>query len=122
MRPIFVGNLDYDTRHSELDRLFYRYGRVERIDMKSAIDGFDIGQGKFTCDCRERYSGSDLRALCEEAAMMPTRELDPHNILTVKANQVRPQLAETEVAHIGQVALVTQPKWLETSMEPKYAY
>nr|AGE46100.1 arginine/serine-rich splicing factor RS28 transcript II [Sorghum bicolor] len=35
MRPVFVGNLDYDTRHSELDQLFYRYGRVERIDMKS---------------------------------------------------------------------------------------
>ena len=35
MRPVFVGNLDYDTRHSELDRLFYRYGRIDRIDMKS---------------------------------------------------------------------------------------
>nr|AAT37135.1 arginine/serine-rich splicing factor 1 variant 4 [Zea mays] len=37
MRPVFVGNLDYDTRHSELDHLFYRYGRVERIDMKSDL-------------------------------------------------------------------------------------
>lgn len=37
----------------------------------------------------EGYSGSDLQALCEEAAMMPIRELGP-NILTVKANQVRP--------------------------------
>ncbi|KAG9445150.1 hypothetical protein H6P81_016490 [Aristolochia fimbriata] len=35
------------------------------------------------------YSGSDLQALCEEAAMMPIRELGP-NILTVKANQLRP--------------------------------
>ncbi|XP_007021974.2 PREDICTED: spastin isoform X1 [Theobroma cacao] len=35
------------------------------------------------------YSGSDLQALCEEAAMMPIRELGS-NILTVKANQVRP--------------------------------
>ena len=34
------------------------------------------------------YSGSDLRALCEEAAMMPIRELGPQNILTIKANQV----------------------------------
>lgn len=33
------------------------------------------------------YSGSDMQALCEEAAMMPIRELGP-NILTVKANQV----------------------------------
>lgn len=36
----------------------------------------------------EGYSGSDLQALCEEAAMMPIRELGS-NILTVKANQVR---------------------------------
>ncbi|XP_072988696.1 serine/arginine-rich splicing factor RS31 [Typha latifolia] len=35
MRPVFCGNLDYDTRQSELDRLFSRYGRVDRIDMKS---------------------------------------------------------------------------------------
>ncbi|XP_052192782.1 uncharacterized protein LOC127801575 isoform X2 [Diospyros lotus] len=37
----------------------------------------------------EGYSGSDLQALCEEAAMMPIRELGA-NILTVEANQVRP--------------------------------
>ncbi|KAM7275000.1 hypothetical protein ACFE04_016866 [Oxalis oulophora] len=37
----------------------------------------------------EGYSGSDLQALCEEAAMMPIRELGT-NILTVRANQVRP--------------------------------
>jgi arginine/serine-rich splicing factor 4/5/6 len=37
MRPVFVGNLDFDTRHSELDHLFYRYGRIERIDMKSGL-------------------------------------------------------------------------------------
>ncbi|XVF22680.1 hypothetical protein REPUB_Repub12eG0191900 [Reevesia pubescens] len=36
----------------------------------------------------EGYSGSDLQALCEEAAMMPIRELGS-NILTVKANKVR---------------------------------
>lgn len=35
------------------------------------------------------YSGSDLQALCEEAAMMPIRELGSR-VSTVKANQVRP--------------------------------
>ncbi|XP_072995680.1 uncharacterized protein [Typha latifolia] len=38
----------------------------------------------------EGYSGSDLHALCVEAAMMPIRELGPQDILTIKANQVRP--------------------------------
>ncbi|XP_061995325.1 uncharacterized protein LOC133713340 [Rosa rugosa] len=41
----------------------------------------------------EGYSGSDLQALCEEAAMMPIRELG-ENILTIKANQVRPLIIE----------------------------
>ncbi|RWW77324.1 hypothetical protein BHE74_00014531 [Ensete ventricosum] len=34
-RSIFCGNLDYDARHSELERLFSRYGKVDRVDMKS---------------------------------------------------------------------------------------
>jgi arginine/serine-rich splicing factor 4/5/6 len=42
MRPVFVGNLDFDTRHSELDHLFYRYGRIERIDMKSGLLAFTL--------------------------------------------------------------------------------
>ncbi|KAH9316980.1 hypothetical protein KI387_018749, partial [Taxus chinensis] len=37
MRPIFVGNFEYDTRQSELERFFSRYGRVERVDMKSGF-------------------------------------------------------------------------------------
>ena len=35
MRPIFAGNLEYDTRQSELERLFSKYGRIDRVDMKS---------------------------------------------------------------------------------------
>ncbi|KAK7258474.1 hypothetical protein RIF29_24053 [Crotalaria pallida] len=35
MRPVFVGNFEFDTRQSELERLFSKYGRVERVDMKS---------------------------------------------------------------------------------------
>ncbi|KAK8926615.1 Arginine/serine-rich-splicing factor RSP31 [Platanthera zijinensis] len=37
MRPVFCGNFEYDTRHSDLERLFTRYGRVDRIDMKSGF-------------------------------------------------------------------------------------
>ncbi|XAR71746.1 hypothetical protein NMG60_11018151 [Bertholletia excelsa] len=37
MRSIFCGNIDYDTRQSELERLFRKYGKVDRIDMKSGF-------------------------------------------------------------------------------------
>ncbi|KAJ6809897.1 serine/arginine-rich splicing factor RS31-like [Iris pallida] len=37
MRPVFCGNFDYETRQSDLDRLFSRYGKVDRIDMKSGF-------------------------------------------------------------------------------------
>lgn len=37
MRPIFVGNFEFDTRQSELERFFSKYGRIERVDMKSGI-------------------------------------------------------------------------------------
>ncbi|KAK7285758.1 hypothetical protein RJT34_20539 [Clitoria ternatea] len=37
MKPVFVGNFGYDTRQSELERLFAKYGRVDRVDMKSGF-------------------------------------------------------------------------------------
>ncbi|GMI74056.1 arginine/serine-rich splicing factor 31 [Hibiscus trionum] len=37
MRPVFVGNFEFETRQSELERLFSKYGRVERVDMKSGF-------------------------------------------------------------------------------------
>ncbi|GLJ46038.1 hypothetical protein SUGI_0969990 [Cryptomeria japonica] len=35
MKPLYCGNLEYEARQSEIERLFSRYGRVERVDMKS---------------------------------------------------------------------------------------
>ena len=35
MRPIFCGNLEYDAHQSDVERLFRRYGKVDRVDMKS---------------------------------------------------------------------------------------
>lgn len=35
MKPIFCGNVEYDARESELERLFRRYGKVDRVDLKS---------------------------------------------------------------------------------------
>ncbi|XVF12432.1 hypothetical protein REPUB_Repub08aG0118400 [Reevesia pubescens] len=37
MRPIFCGNFEYDARQPDLERLFRKYGRVERVDMKSGF-------------------------------------------------------------------------------------
>lgn len=35
MRPIFCGNFEYDARQSDLERVFSKYGKVDRVDMKS---------------------------------------------------------------------------------------
>ncbi|XP_043708561.1 serine/arginine-rich splicing factor RS41-like isoform X2 [Telopea speciosissima] len=37
MKPIFCGNFEYEARQSDLERLFGRYGRVDRVDMKSGF-------------------------------------------------------------------------------------
>ncbi|KAA8520540.1 hypothetical protein F0562_014796 [Nyssa sinensis] len=66
---------------------------VRRLLLKHTLKGqaFSLPGGDLEklVEETEGYSGSDLQALCEEAAMMPIRELGA-NILTVKANQVRP--------------------------------
>ncbi|KAI5654348.1 hypothetical protein M9H77_31535 [Catharanthus roseus] len=65
---------------------------VRRQLLKNKLKGqqFSLPDGDLERLVRETegYSGSDLQALCEEAAMMPIRELGA-NILTVKANQIR---------------------------------
>ncbi|KAJ0964114.1 hypothetical protein J5N97_029236 [Dioscorea zingiberensis] len=67
---------------------------VRRLLLKNQLKGqaFSLPGGDLERLVKETegYSGSDLQALCEEAAMMPIRELGPQNILTIKANQVRP--------------------------------
>lgn len=37
MKPLYCGNLEYEARQSEIERLFSRYGNVERVDMKSGF-------------------------------------------------------------------------------------
>ncbi|GMH00552.1 hypothetical protein Nepgr_002391 [Nepenthes gracilis] len=37
MRPIFCGNLEFDARQSEVGVFFRRYGKVDRVDMKSGF-------------------------------------------------------------------------------------
>ncbi|XXG43179.1 hypothetical protein AAC387_Pa01g3279 [Persea americana] len=62
------------------------------------------------------YSGSDLQALCEEAAMMPIRELGT-NILTVRANQVRPlRYGDFEKAMAVIRPSIVKSKWEELEL------
>ncbi|OIT30245.1 PREDICTED: serine/arginine-rich splicing factor RS41-like isoform X1 [Nicotiana attenuata] len=37
MRAIFCGNLEFEARQSDVERLFRRYGKVDRVDMKSGF-------------------------------------------------------------------------------------
>nr|XP_043634812.1 serine/arginine-rich splicing factor RS40-like isoform X2 [Erigeron canadensis] len=37
MKPIFCGNFEFDARQGDLERLFRKYGKVERVDMKSGF-------------------------------------------------------------------------------------
>lgn len=42
MKPVFCGNLDFDARQSDVERLFRRYGKVDRVDMKSGMSLFIV--------------------------------------------------------------------------------
>ncbi|XP_010444302.1 PREDICTED: serine/arginine-rich splicing factor RS41 isoform X2 [Camelina sativa] len=37
MKPVFCGNFEYDAREGDLERLFRKYGKVERVDMKAGF-------------------------------------------------------------------------------------
>ncbi|KAF2567370.1 hypothetical protein F2Q68_00028432 [Brassica cretica] len=59
------------------------------------------------------YSGSDLQALCEEAAMMPIRELGA-DILTIQANKVRPLMYDDFRKSMGVIRpSLSRSKWKE---------
>ncbi|CAD5184776.1 unnamed protein product [Musa acuminata subsp. malaccensis] len=61
-----------------------------RNQLKGRAYSLPSGDLERLANITDGYSGSDLQALCEEAAMMPIRELGPQHILTIKASQVRP--------------------------------
>ncbi|KAK6135298.1 hypothetical protein DH2020_030940 [Rehmannia glutinosa] len=52
MRPIFCGNFEYDARQSDLERDFRRYGKVDRVDMKSVC----LDKALSSSCCSGRYS------------------------------------------------------------------
>ncbi|MFS7932035.1 putative RNA recognition motif domain, nucleotide-binding alpha-beta plait domain superfamily [Helianthus anomalus] len=78
MKPVFVGNFEYETRQSDLERLFGRYGRVERVDMKS---GEQSTRGKRACILA-------LRILCIPIACLTDYLLLTNGILLPFINSI----------------------------------
>lgn len=37
IRPVFCGNFEYDARLPEIERMFIKFGKVDRVDMKTGI-------------------------------------------------------------------------------------
>eukprot|EP00246_Nothoceros_aenigmaticus_P002131 TRINITY_DN12923_c0_g1_i6.p1 TRINITY_DN12923_c0_g1~~TRINITY_DN12923_c0_g1_i6.p1 ORF type:complete len:115 (-),score=14.44 TRINITY_DN12923_c0_g1_i6:297-641(-) len=37
MRPVFCGNFEYDARPSEIEHMFSKFGKVDRVDMKTGV-------------------------------------------------------------------------------------
>ncbi|CAD5329030.1 unnamed protein product [Arabidopsis thaliana] len=50
MKPVFCGNFEYDAREGDLERLFRKYGKVERVDMKAVLLSTKYDEkAKFKC-------------------------------------------------------------------------
>jgi spastin len=57
---------------------------------KEVVPGFTESEIATIVELTENYSGSDLTAVCHEAAMGPIRELGFAALKTVKVDEVRP--------------------------------
>ncbi|KAF9602299.1 hypothetical protein IFM89_026416 [Coptis chinensis] len=88
MRPLFCGNFEYETRQSDLDRLFSKYGRVQRVDMKSGklLRKTELPSGLMaeefflpSCSSAPFSNGSILHFLHLISHAMPTTDLSSSN-------------------------------------------
>lgn len=53
------------------------------------VAGISSSQFNRIVAATEGYSGSDISALCQEAAMGPIREMKPEVLKTIKADEIR---------------------------------
>lgn len=60
-RTIFVGNLPLDVREREVEDLFYKYGRIEDVDLKlpSRPPGFAFVEFAHSADASDAVRGRD---------------------------------------------------------------
>lgn len=72
MKPLFCGNFEYDARPSEIERMFSKYGKVDRVDMKTGFAFVYMGDERDAEDAirslDNREFGRQKRRLCVEWA------------------------------------------------------
>ncbi|CAG9463251.1 unnamed protein product [Pedinophyceae sp. YPF-701] len=84
-KKIYIPLPSAEGRRAVFARLFH--GQLSDKDLKRLVKATD------------GYSGSDVNALCKEAAMGPLREMGPSELLTADARRIRPvRLADFEPA------------------------
>lgn len=69
-----------------------RYALISHTLEKQGPKGIRLSKDQLTriVELTEGYSGSDLAALCQEAALGPIREIDPSRLRSVRPEDVRP--------------------------------
>jgi len=77
MKPLYCGNLEYEARQSEIERLFGAYGNVERVDMKSGYAFIYMDDERDADDAIRGLDktefGRQRRRLCVEWTKHPER-------------------------------------------------
>jgi SpoVK/Ycf46/Vps4 family AAA+-type ATPase len=81
-KRIYVPLPDPEARRSLITHLIHKQGPAAEGQFKKK----DLDQ---LVKLTEGYSGSDLSAVCHEAALGPIRDITPAQLKTVKAEEVR---------------------------------
>ena len=76
-RPVFCGNFEYDASAREIERLFERYGRLDRVEMKTGVVPISCLSVNET---PQRHSNGSLRPGCFCSCLDP---LQPHSLSTL---------------------------------------
>lgn len=101
MKPVFCGNFEYDAREGDLERLFRKYGRVERVDMKAGkpffflsffLSTFCVSLSLWSTSTNKQYLKPPLSAMCVKAKLQ---------ILVVKSTSMLKAL-EDSISVISQ--------------------
>ncbi|KAI4999060.1 hypothetical protein ZWY2020_059813 [Hordeum vulgare] len=91
MRPVFCGNFDYETRQSDLERLFSKYGPIRRIDIKSGYAFVYFQDRRDAEDAIRRLSNAEFSHNRRRLSVEWSRQEEP-----VPKNRDRPTGADAK--------------------------